>query len=448
MRNPKKGKGKKKSKPGQKPKPAAMESEEPTQPQRVWQPGFDKVGDDEALQYDPTAYDCLHTLGLDWPSLSFDIMKDELGGPRSTFPHTLYMVAGTQAQDPKHNYLAVMRLSNMGQGKHGKNADQDSDDDDMSESDGEEEPPQMHMRSYAHNGGVNRVRCMPQQPTLVATWAEFGQVQVWDVSKLLDEVKQDKTGAKPASRPYKTSAKQLHAHAAEGFALDWSHAKPGLLASGDCKRNLHVWHPSPAGKWDVSGAYKGHTESVEDIQWSPLEENVLASCSVDKTIRIWDTRERGQPMVTINAHATDVNVISWSRKAEHMLASGGDDGSLRVWDLRAVSQEDTAFVANFTYHRGPVTSVEWSPHEESVLVTSSSDGQVAVWDLSLERDPEEEAAMSLEGNAEAPEGLPPQLLFVHSGQSDLKEAHWHMQIPGLLLTTAADGFNVFKPANV
>jgi WD40 repeat protein len=76
----------------------------------------------------------------------------------------------------------------------------------------------------------------------------------------------------------------------------------------------------------VSGAYKGHDGSVEDLQWSPSEETVFASCSVDGTIRIWDTRERAKPMLAVKAHDCDVNVISWNplvRAAGLELASGG-----------------------------------------------------------------------------------------------------------------------------
>jgi ribosome assembly protein RRB1 len=45
------------------------------------------------------------------------------------------------------------------------------------------------------------------------------------------------------------------------------------------------------------------------------------------------------------------------------------------------------------------------------------------------------------------QGIPPQLFFVHQGQSDIKEVHWHRQLPGVLASTAADSFHVFKPAN-
>jgi ribosome assembly protein RRB1 len=40
-----------------------------------------------------------------------------------------------------------------------------------------------------------------------------------------------------------------------------------VTVSGDCKGAIHLWEPTPGGKWVVEKApYVGHTASVEDLQ--------------------------------------------------------------------------------------------------------------------------------------------------------------------------------------
>jgi len=48
----------------------------------------------------------------------------------------------------------------------------------------------------------------------------------------------------------------------------------GVLATGDCSKNIHVWKPTEHD-WHVDQrAFTGHTSSIEDIQWSPNEQSV------------------------------------------------------------------------------------------------------------------------------------------------------------------------------
>ena len=115
-------------------------------------------------------------------------------------------------------------------------------------------------------------------------------------------------------------------------------------------------------------------------------------------------------------------------------------------DIPRTSAPDPTPVAAFNWHRGPITSIEWHPTEDSIFAASGADDQVTLWDLAVEQDDEESGAMD-----DTPEGgkdVPPQLLFVHQGQRDVKEVHWHPQIPGAVISTAFDGFNVFKTISV
>jgi ribosome assembly protein RRB1 len=98
-------------------------------------------------------------------------------------------------------------------------------------------------------------------------------------------------------------------------------------------------------------------------------------------------------------------------------------------------------VANFKQHSAPVTSVEWNPVDSSVFAASGADDVVSQWDLSVE-------SCEVGARGEGVKDLPPQLLFLHQGQTEVKEIHWHPQIPGVMVSTALSGFNVFRTISV
>lgn len=109
------------------------------------------------------------------------------------------------------------------------------------------------------------------------------------------------------------------------------------------------------------------------------------------------------------------------------------------------SQSKPSPVASFSWHEAPITSVEWHPTEDSIFAASGADDQVTLWDLGVEHDEEE---TGINEDSHGGKEIPAQLLFVHQGQKDIKELHWHPQIPGAVITTASDGFNFFKTISV
>eukprot|EP00124_Ichthyophonus_hoferi_P002072 Ihof_evm6s129 gene=Ihof_evmTU6s129 len=373
--------------------------EEEEEELRAYLPG-DKLEEGEELEVDQEAYHLLHSINVEWPCLSFDIIPDMLGDNRDKYPMTAYVVAGTQADRPQNNKILVMKMSQMMKTMH----DEDSEGDDSGDENNTDDDPILETRMIKTVGGVNRLRVNPMNPGIVASWNETGRVNMYDISSHVASLDT------PLSEPPSSTTEPLFSfagHATEGFSMDWSQVTPGRFASGDCKKHIYVWDPQEGGSWAINKVpFNGHEDSVEDIQWSPSEQNVFASCSVDKTIRIWDARKRQSPALTVTAHESDVNVISWNRVVNYLMVSGGDDGIIKIWDLRMFPSGNPDPVAAFKWHTAPITSVEWHPTEDSVLAVSGADDQTTLWDLSVEPDTEGGAESTLAN-------VPPQLLFIH-----------------------------------
>ena len=198
----------------------------------MWRPGIDGMDADEEHEYDPSVYDCLHAWQLDWPCLSFDVMRDEMGDDRESFPHSLFAIAGTQADIPHKNHLTMMRLTRLKKTRRGgdkgaseeRKMDDDSDASDDSESDSEGNEggvapvngPIIQVQKISHHGAVNRIRSCPTRPSLVATWGETGVVQVWDMSPQLTKLSMLTADAKDAGSARPSEPEPAHARAQRG----------------------------------------------------------------------------------------------------------------------------------------------------------------------------------------------------------------------------------------
>lgn len=405
---------------------------------------FDAHGDDDDLECDFSAYELFHEGSTGAPCLSFDIIEDDLGNDRNCkTPVTCYFVAGTQTNRANVNNIILMKMQNLHRVKQTTGEDSDEDDSELEddEDEGNHGNPIISSAVCKHDGCVNRIRSTVLDGRLLcASWSELGRVHIWDMKNMLETVNESASEGIVPNTEDPDSSKPLYTfkgHSAEGFAVDWSSTMPGTLATGDTENCIYIWKPKEGGSWAVEDkSYKGHTASVEDIQWSPNEPHVFASCSVDKSIRVWDDRAKPKEacMITAaNAHTSDVNVIHWNRN-DPFLVSGGDDGIVKIWDLRQLQGGNP--VAALKHHTAPVTTVEWHSSDASVFASGGEDNQILQWDLSVERDPDEKNEEDM--------NIPQQLLFEHQGQKNVKELHWHKQIPGLIISTAESGFHVFK----
>lgn len=93
--------------------PPIEESDEKPSAPEIYIPGVHQLGKDEILEPDDSVYILRHNLTVNWPCLSFDVLRDNLGDQRQRFPATTYIVSGTQADVAKNNEISVYKMSSL-----------------------------------------------------------------------------------------------------------------------------------------------------------------------------------------------------------------------------------------------------------------------------------------------------------------------------------------------
>lgn len=131
--------------------------------------------------------------------------------------------------------------------------------------------------------------------------------------------------------------------------------------------------------------------------FSPHEPDLVATCSTDGTLKLFDLRspayasEGGanaftSPVsaaaLTVPASGTEILSLDWNKYKPYTIVTAGVDKLIKVWDCRMVkvSPQETAFQAvggaceaQFAGHEYAIRKVQWSPHRADMLASASYD---------------------------------------------------------------------------
>jgi len=104
----------------------------------------------------------------------------------------------------------------------------------------------------------------------------------------------------------------------------------------------------------------------------------MATCSSDRTIRIWDLPLDAQPVLTVELKGHDGPVwqVSWAHpKFGNYLASCSYDRKVFIW--KEIKPNEWKRVFEYTKHTLSVNSISWAP-QELILACASSDKTISI----------------------------------------------------------------------
>jgi WD40 repeat protein len=121
-------------------------------------------------------------------------------------------------------------------------------------------------------------------------------------------------------------------HTNSVFTLAYSPDFQYLITAG---RDAHLKILEVNNQYNLSQDIAAHLFAINDIKFSP-DKKLFATCSMDKSIKIWDAEQFKLLKVIDKArhagHGTSVNKLWWS-SYDNLLVSASDDRLISVWNI-------------------------------------------------------------------------------------------------------------------
>ncbi|KIJ63196.1 hypothetical protein HYDPIDRAFT_113808 [Hydnomerulius pinastri MD-312] len=184
---------------------------------------------------------------------------------------------------------------------------------------------------------------------------------------------------------------ELSGHDERAWQVAWNPTKPLLAScSADKTVRLYSYHkdeqdPSTTSFSHVTTIPTGHSKTVRSIAWAPSGKT-LATGSFDSNVGIWEKRDASDDddptdagdwecMTLLEGHETECKSVAYSATGT-LLASCSRDKTVWVWEVQPDS--DFECMGVLMEHSQDVKCVAWHPTEE-ILASASYDDTIKLY---------------------------------------------------------------------
>lgn len=149
-----------------------------------------------------------------------------------------------------------------------------------------------------------------------------------------------------------------------------------IQAIGDMTKDISIWDIDVVNELEPLVRLKGHKDAVLDLSWNCKMTNVLASCSVDETVRLWDLNMNNNKSIhKLSKFDNRVQSIQFNPHEEANLLIGDCGGKITLVDCNALSKQ------TYTIANNEIEKVIWNPNSVNNFVASTDKGTIHLYDV-------------------------------------------------------------------
>ncbi|XP_070571101.1 WD repeat-containing protein 25-like isoform X2 [Ptychodera flava] len=123
-----------------------------------------------------------------------------------------------------------------------------------------------------------------------------------------------------------------------------------------------------------------HSSAINRIRWNNSQDShLLASASMDRSVRIWDPIASKKCVQTFLYHGKGIRDVQWSQSGDHVLSCGYDK-TARLCHI------ETGKEVVCLQHPAYVTCVKFNPAQPSVFLSGTYESAILCWDTRINKE--------------------------------------------------------------